>query len=194
MEHPEEVRAISHRNYLKYADEKRAYAKAYRQTHHEEVNSKKKSYQKEHREEISERRKAYYENHRDEILSCGKKRYADNNEVLKAKAQARRMEHPEKVKIINKKSNAKHPETRRAYSLRLLYGISLKEFDALLAKQGGGCAACGTSNWNSRGPVVDHDHSTGRVRGILCHNCNCGSGMLGDDPARVEKLLAYLRQ
>ena len=50
-------------------------------------------------------------------------------------------------------------------------GLPLAEYDALLAAQGGGCAICGNAP-KTRRLHVDHDHKTGKVRGLLCHRCN----------------------
>ena len=50
-------------------------------------------------------------------------------------------------------------------------GVTVEQYDALLAAQGGGCAICGNPP-KTRRLHVDHDHKTGRVRGLLCHRCN----------------------
>lgn len=50
-------------------------------------------------------------------------------------------------------------------------GVTDAEYERLLAAQGGGCAICGATP-KSRRLHVDHDHKTGRVRGLLCHRCN----------------------
>lgn len=68
------------------------------------------------------------------------------------------------------------------------YGISLREYNEMLAEQGGYCAACGSPEKL----VVDHDHETGSVRGILCHSCNVALGFLGDDLGRIMDLHNYL--
>ena len=60
----------------------------------------------------------------------------------------------------------------REYHLRRRYGIGEKEFQELLAEQGGVCAICGAPDPQH----LDHDHRTGWVRGILCFNCNGGLG------------------
>lgn len=82
----------------------------------------------------------------------------------------------------------------RAYRLQMEYGITLGEFESVLAKQGSACAACGSSKWGKIGPVVDHDHTSGVVRGILCSPCNIAAGILGDDPKRAQQLADYLRK
>ena len=53
---------------------------------------------------------------------------------------------------------------------------------------GGGCFICGSEHRLA----VDHDHSTGRIRGLLCGNCNMAIGLLGDDTARLRAAIAYL--
>lgn len=71
------------------------------------------------------------------------------------------------------------------------YGFSAETCERMWKKQGHKCAVCG---WKTRKPVVDHDHVTGRLRGILCSNCNSGIGMLGDTIEGLEKAILYLEQ
>lgn len=84
------------------------------------------------------------------------------------------------------------------------YGLTPKDYDEFLARQGGRCAICGTDDPPVRGKgngasqqlkklfVVDHCHITGRVRGLLCRKCNTGIGGLDDDPRLVRSALKYL--
>lgn len=73
------------------------------------------------------------------------------------------------------------------------YGLEIEEFDALLASQGGGCAVCGgppnAKNWH-----IDHDHRSGKVRGILCNGCNTGIGSMRDDPAIMRAAAEYIER
>jgi hypothetical protein len=69
----------------------------------------------------------------------------------------------------------------RDQTLRRKYGVSVAQYDEMLAKQGGGCAICRVAGDHPRnrgnGALhVDHDHKTGRVRGILCATCNTALG------------------
>lgn len=83
----------------------------------------------------------------------------------------------------------------RHYHLVQRYGITAEEVDVLLEKQRGLCAICSLiPDPKLRNPWhVDHDHSTGRVRGILCHSCNTALGNFKDDPEILRKALEYLQ-
>jgi hypothetical protein len=71
------------------------------------------------------------------------------------------------------------------------YGLTPEQVEEMAAT---GCAICGTTEWGGRHsrPAVDHDHKTGKVRGVLCSECNYGLGKFGDDPARLRAAAAYL--
>ena len=70
--------------------------------------------------------------------------------------------------------------------------ISPIEFDRLLVAQQGLCGICGEENRSGHRLAVDHDHTTGRVRGLLCHRCNTAIGLLRDDPALLRAAIEYL--
>lgn len=73
--------------------------------------------------------------------------------------------------------------------LKRQYKLTEQQYKALLIVQSNRCAIC-------RGrlirPVVDHDHNTGRVRGMLCYNCNTGLGHFQDSVLMLEKAISYL--
>jgi len=77
----------------------------------------------------------------------------------------------------------------RTYHLTRRYGITAAEADVMLEEQGGLCAICKAA------PAVhvDHDHATGRVRALLCFNCNGGLGQFKDDPAVLRAAAEYVR-
>lgn len=83
------------------------------------------------------------------------------------------------------------PSIRRRSRLRRTYGLTEEAFDALLASQGGVCAICGGGP-GLRGWHVDHCHSGGHVRGVLCEACNLGLGKFRDNPAALRAAAAYL--
>lgn len=96
-------------------------------------------------------------------------------------------------------TNAAFPERRQATRRLCRYGVTPEQFDQMLADQNGVCAICGEPETRMRLDVllplsVDHDHVTGRVRGLLCHPCNQAIGFFKDDPERLVKAIEYLRR
>ena len=79
--------------------------------------------------------------------------------------------------------------------LKKTYGISFVEYEKMLNAQNGGCAICGTTKTGKRKAFhVDHCHGTGRVRGLLCGNCNSGIGNLRDDVGLLQRAIEYLTE
>ena len=132
---------------------------------------------------------------------CDNCRAKRNAETAREKARRYRERDPERAREQWNRSNRKrladpeHLRWKREDAMMRAYGLTMADFEALLAQQGGTCAICGGGR---SGPGsrfhVDHCHATGRVRGLLCGNCNTAIGLLGDDPERAEKAAAYLRR
>lgn len=77
------------------------------------------------------------------------------------------------------------------------YGMTLEAYDRLFEKQGGVCAICQKPEavvWYGKSTLaVDHDHTTGKTRGLLCFRCNTVLGKIGEDPVGfLSKILVYL--
>jgi len=89
-------------------------------------------------------------------------------------------------KIATRRRGRMH---RRKYRFRKEYGLTIAQRDALVRAQCGACAVCGTTAANL---VVDHDHDTGAVRGMLCSHCNTGLGFFRDSPAALRAAIDYL--
>lgn len=81
-------------------------------------------------------------------------------------------------------------QSQRKWRLKSKYGMDPAEYDSMVEEQAGLCTICG--NLPEMGLVVDHDHSTGRVRGLLCGQCNVGLGMFRDNPDLLMNALIYL--
>jgi hypothetical protein len=81
----------------------------------------------------------------------------------------------------------------RARTLRT-YGLTETDWDGLVKRQGNRCAICRTDKPGGRGERwhIDHDHITGRVRGLLCGRCNSAIGMLQDDPEIIRAAARYV--
>ncbi|MFL6240498.1 MAG: endonuclease VII domain-containing protein [Actinomycetes bacterium] len=79
----------------------------------------------------------------------------------------------------------------RHYHLMRRYGIGDDEVAVMIEAQGGACASC---EGPLERPHVDHDHKTGKVRGILCFNCNAGLGKFQDNVDVMQLAVDYLRR
>lgn len=74
-----------------------------------------------------------------------------------------------------------------------LFGITLEEYNRKFTEQGGVCQICSKpQDGQTKNLAVDHCHATGKVRGLLCNNCNRALGLFEDSTALVEKAAAYL--
>jgi hypothetical protein len=118
--------------------------------------------------------------------TCGRVKFTVRNNATgnAYRCSNKRREEPDKYP-------ARSP--RNPNRLLLRYGLTRSEYSDLLDGQDGGCAVCHkTPDPDKRAMPVDHCHKTGKVRGILCHNCNTAAGLLGDSPGTARQLAAYL--
>lgn len=92
------------------------------------------------------------------------------------------------------KSNSGHRDKRKtkSYWLKHTYGIDIEQYEAMLEGQQGLCACCGTDEPTGYNWHVDHCHSTGKVRSLLCSRCNQGIGLFDEDPVKLTKAIEYL--
>lgn len=89
--------------------------------------------------------------------------------------------------------NVEHVRTRaKVNELRRLYGLSPADVAAMLVEQGGVCAACAGPPNDDRPFMVDHNHVTGAVRGLLCNSCNLTLGTAKEDMNRLRGLIEYI--
>jgi hypothetical protein len=184
---------------------KAAYDKAYGIAHREKRNARNKSYRAAHKgimpikTEAEREKKIAYDKtyriaHKQKHDAYNKAHRAANKEKYKAYDKAYHATHRERGIALAKAYRAAHLEEIKDWGRRYRHGVSQAEFDALLNSQGGACAICRKTNWNGRGPNIDHDHVTGNIRGILCHNCNVALGHIGDDPKIARAMGDYLEQ
>lgn len=82
----------------------------------------------------------------------------------------------------------------RTSNQRRKYGLEPGDFEALFSAQGNCCSLCKTDIPGGRGWSVDHDHETMIVRGILCHGCNTGLGLLKEDSELLLRAVEYLKK
>lgn len=124
----------------------------------------------------------HFEARRDEINARKRERYAAD---------------PETHRERSRRFARMNPEATMDKQYQRYYGLTLAEYEAMVAARGGLCDICHrpesmTLRGKRKRLSVDHDHDTGAVRGLLCSACNRALGWLGDDPARVAEAAAYL--
>lgn len=99
-----------------------------------------------------------------------------------------------------RRSYAENPDKARAYTrknnLVRKYGLTQKEYDYLFQLQDGLCGICGSPASNERYGVlnVDHNHVTGKIRGLLCNSCNRGLGQLKDNVELLRAATSWLEE
>lgn len=110
-----------------------------------------------------------------------------------------RQANPERVKQNNKRWRKQNPQRakylNRRFVLKTQYGLSIEQFESLNASQDGCCKICGRSPYGENKFLsVDHDHESGKVRGLLCRNCNTMIGGAEDKVETLRKGIEYLNQ
>lgn len=92
----------------------------------------------------------------------------------------------------NRQARRRDKRARRVESIEYKYGLSEVEYAALISKQNNLCAVCGEKQ-ERKVLCVDHDHKTGKVRGLLCGNCNVGLGNFRDNIRILQSAIGYLK-
>jgi len=127
-------------------------------------------YREKNRAKLAAKSRAYYEKNRGKVNAAGRAYYSKNKEKILAQQMARQ--------------------------LKRLYGLSRDDVRRMVLEQGGVCDLCQLPIPPESGPdtVVDHDHETGRVRGILHKLCNLGIGAFGDSIQKIRQAEKYLQK
>jgi hypothetical protein len=99
-----------------------------------------------------------------------------------------------------KKMRAKSSDYKKESFIKSVYGITLADYDKMLASQNGVCAICKQPETRKNKYTgvcrlhIDHDHETGKVRGLLCHSYNFALGAFDDDIRLLEEAVVYLKE
>lgn len=128
-----------------------------------------------------------------------------NKEANNLKSKMYDLAHPEEKRMRNKKYYENNKEKHNAYcyvnNRNKTYNITQDIYDTMLNNQKGVCAICGKKetkvgriNKKIKPLSVDHNHNTGKIRGLLCQNCNSGLGLFGDNEDLLIKAANYIKQ
>jgi hypothetical protein len=134
-------------------------------------------------EEAKKRRKENYLKNKEKILQQGKDYYNNNKE---------------KYRLKHKKWNEANPNKRREYQLAK-YGLTLQDYEKMFEQQKGLCYTCHNPETKmSNGKViklsVDHNHTTGKVRKLLCYSCNLTIGKIQENIETLKNFIKYLEE
>lgn len=148
------------------------------------------------------------ERYKYKCIECHRKNARDWNAKNKDLVNERNKKYAieNKEKIANRKKNhyekykQTHLDRARAYAMKSKYGLTIEDYKDMHQKQNGLCLICGKpetqkSNPKSEKPDslrVDHCHTTGKIRGLLCSACNFGISKFRDDPLLMLRAAAYV--
>lgn len=135
---------------------------------------------------------------RGECRACSsedkRRRYLADPEGAIARVKRWQQANPDRVNATQRARRAR-PEVKRqarAEHLKRKFGMTIEQYEEMLAAQGGGCFICGRPPREDISLHVDHDHTTGAIRGILCFRCNNALADFQEDVAVLAKAAAYL--
>lgn len=172
------------------AKQSKEYFREYYQKNKNKIlDSSKKNYEKD-KESIRDRHKRYSKNRRDKIKAL------PEQERLLIEEKIRRQTRVRYDKMKNSKCGK---EIFYNNAIKRRYGISLEDYNILLKNQDYKCGICkcteNTLKQSNRKLrfYIDHDHKTGKVRGLLCHNCNHGLGNFADNVESLQNAINYLK-
>ncbi len=155
-------------------------------TTEDSVLQRNREYYSAHKKEIQDKHKKYYNENKADIINrgkeYGKKYFNDHKDAAYKRHKKYRDANKEKFKAWSRKSN-----------LKLNYGVSIEDYEKMFQSQLGKCAICGNPS-GKRHFDVDHNHSTGRVRGLLCLRCNIGLGAFKENETSLMCAISYLQK
>ncbi|MDQ4132357.1 MAG: endonuclease VII domain-containing protein [Actinomycetota bacterium] len=136
--------------------------------------------------------------HRNDCKVCNlaekKRRYDADPAAAIARVKRWQQENADRLDAY-RRTRREDPAVKRAARaghLKRKYGITIEQYEAMLALQGGTCAICRRPPAPNTSLHVDHDHETGEIRGLLCFTCNNFLGDVEEDLQRLRAAAGYL--
>lgn len=125
---------------------------------------------------------------------CQEKYVKKSQKEYREKIQKKIKKYLEKCQKIKAKNSKKSNPTARNKALKRTYAMTLDDYDRMLSDQEGKCAICRVPQLTPRCFYVDHDHKTGKVRGLLCPKCNHALGCLEYINKYIDQIGNYLEK
>lgn len=154
-------------------------------------------------ERAKEQKKLYRAANKENRAAYNKEYYQKNKAQQQARHKKWAQDHPDKMHTYAvqwRERNPNPPKARQLY-LERTYGISLDDYTRMFEEQGGVCKLCKSTEYKKHSLTVtvqalsvDHCHATGKVRGLLCHNCNTALGKFKDNIEVLHAAITYLKE
>jgi hypothetical protein len=148
----------------------------------------------------------YYNNNLDKVRNYAKEYYKKNAKRISELRQARKKGESTqklfKTTLEQRESSIKSYYNREGWKKtresgwrsRGIKNFTYLQFEEMVVKQNNKCYICGSGPDKNHSLYVDHDHKTGKVRKLLCNNCNNGIVKLKDDVELLQKAVNYLKE
>ena len=176
-------RQLSQRYRIKNKEKTLAYGKNYRKRNEESVKENNKEWRNKNKDKLVAYHKEYRKRNREKRKEYNKKWREKNKNKVKKHEDKYHLNNKEKINRLNKKYNIKK------------YGISNEELEIIFNNQNCKCAICGDRIDIVTGKyAIDHDHSIGKIRELLCRGCNSGIGFLKEDINILKNAIKYLEK
>jgi type I site-specific restriction-modification system R (restriction) subunit len=130
----------------------------------------------------AEYNREYYKNHKNEYKKKHKEYYEKHKDEINRKTRKWRMDNPDRKRDIDREYKRKNDYSRK-------YGITKMDYETMYLKQEGKCLICKKEVPHLS---IDHDHKTGKVRGLLCGSCNSMLGHAHDNIDSLKNAITYL--
>jgi len=195
---------------MQSAEEKKAYDKAYAKTPQKKASAK--AWREKNKEKLAADYKVWWEKNKKELNAKSRVRMKEwvkqHPEQHEANTHRWQKNNPEKCAFMRKRYRKENPEkinqiarvwrdeNREKVNSTAIYGrlgITGEQRYKIIEAHGNKCDVCQCELLESKLACVDHDHATGVIRGILCHNCNRALGLLKDNEVIIQRLVEYLR-
>ena len=126
-----------------------------------------------------------------------RERYLANKEIISAKLKEKYKNNPEYYRKRSKLFRERNPEKDTNIQLKTKYGITLEDYEIKLKEQNFKCAICPSTEYGKKDAkrfAVDHSHESGKIRGLLCVNCNTLLGKAKDNIDILKSAINYLEK
>lgn len=142
-------------------------------------------------------RKDRYANMREQAIQDAAKWKRENRERVNKQVAQDKINNPEKYDKWRKDYYERNNKEINTRAICRYHGLEVESYEAMFEAQNNQCAICGKEETRKlKGTVmrlcVDHDHRTGKIRALLCHDCNSGLGKFYDSPDLLTKAAIYL--